>query len=235
MTDIPIFSYFRDLAFKSILSTAFKAFPKKIEEVLAREGWQKFVDFMAAVERSGRVLMQFEGRPRAKTVEEHGADAAVQEMLSIANTDALNQLLSGAFFGEQNGEIDRSLARKALFDLGIPSWHSFSMAVMEIALQGYAEATEGKTPMDTANPDTLLFYGLPQTHSEEVILKVTKAFGLPSPRHLIALSEVFWSGDLTMEDLDRAIGDPELLTEMVNRCPSNPFKGIVFSGMDNPS
>jgi hypothetical protein len=233
VTDLPIFAYFRDLAFQSILSTAFKFFPKKVEQILANERWQ-FTDFMAAVERSGRVLLQFEGKPRAKTVKKHGQDAALSQMLDIANTDAMNQLLSGAFYGLQGGEVDRGLSRAALFNVGITTWHTFSMAVMETALLGYSAATGGKTPMDVASPDTLLFYGLPQTHTEEVMAKVSKVFGLPTPHHLIALSTSFWSGDLTMEELDLAAGNPELLTEMVNRCPSNPHKGIVFSAIDNP-
>jgi hypothetical protein len=65
--------------------------------------------------------------------------------------------------------------------------------------------------------------------------KLTQAFGLPTPAHLIALSSAFWSGDLTIEDLDISIGEPDLLTELVNRCPSNPYKGIVFSAVDNLS
>lgn len=235
MTDLPIFEYFRDLAYRNILSTAFKAFPKKVEEILARKGWHKFVDFMREVEHMGRVLMQFEGKPRVKTIEKHGLTAAVDQMLAIANTDAMNQLLSEAFYGMKNEEVDRGFSRAALFDLGITTWHTFSMAVLETALLGYAAATEGKTPMDVASSDTLLFYGLPQSHSEEVMMKVSKVFGLPTPQHLIALSSSFWSGDLTMENLDRAAGNPEMLTEMVNRCPSNPHKGIVFSAVDNPS
>lgn len=234
MADLPIFEYFRDLGFKSILSTAFKAFPKKVEEILARRDWRKFVDFMAAVEEQGRVLLQLEGKPRVKTIEKHGPDAAFIQMLSIANTDAMNQLLSDAFYGVQEQETDRGFARAALFDLGITTWHTFSMAVMETALLGYSQATGGKTPMDVASPDTLLFHGLRVDPPEGVINKVSKVFGCTSIGHLIVLSEVFWSGDLTMEELDLTIGNPELLTQMVNRCPSNPHKGIVFSSIDNP-
>jgi hypothetical protein len=234
VTDLPIFEYFRDVAFKSILSSAFKFFPKTVEQILTNEGWQKFTDFMAAVERSGRVLLQFEGKPRAKTVKKYGQDAALSEMLGIANTDAMNQLLSGAFYGKQGGEVDRGLSRAALFNFGITTWHTLSLAVMETALLGYSEATGGKTPMDVASPDTLLFHGLRENPPEEVMAKVSKVFGLPTRGHLIVLSEVVWSGDLTLEELDIAIGNPELLTEMVNRCPSNPRKGIVFSAIDNP-
>jgi hypothetical protein len=168
-------------------------------------------------------------------IKEHGLDGAISQMLATANSNAMNQLLSGAFFGIQEGHVDRALSRKALFDMGITSWHTFSMAVLEGALLTFSQMTDGKTPMDLAKPDTLLFYGLPNSQTTEVMNKLTQAFGLPTPAHLIALSSVFWSGDLTMEDLDVSIGDPELLTELVNRCPSNPHKGIVFSTVENRS
>lgn len=234
MTDLPIFEFFRDLAFHSILSAAFKFSQKTVKQILVNEGWQKYTDFMAAVERSGRVLLQFEGKPRAKTVKKYGQDAALSQMLDIANTDAMNLLLSGAFYGIQGGQVDRGLARAAIFNVGITTWHTFSMAVMDTALLEYSQATGGKTPMDVASPDTLLFHGLRENPPEEVMAKVSKVFGLPTIVHLIVLSKVLWSGDLTMEELDLAIGNPELLTEMVNRCPSNPHKGIVFSAIDNP-
>jgi len=239
VADLPVFEPFRDLAFKSILSDAFKAFPKKVDQILAREGWHHFVDFMGAVERSGRVLMQFEGPPRAEMLKKSG-DTALR-ILGIANTNAMNQLLSGAFFGVQEGNPDRNLSSKALFPIGVTTWHTFSMYVLEVALQAYAESTGGMTPMDAAKPDTLLFHGFAQEtmqqapNLEEKALKIAKAFGLPTPAHLIALSSAFWSGDLTLEDLDISIDDPGLLTEIVNRCPSNPYKGIVFSAVDNLS
>lgn len=233
MAQLPVFEPFRDLAFKSILSDVFKAFPKKVDQILAREGWHHFVDFMGAVERSGRVIMQFEGPPRAEMLKKSG-DTALR-ILGIANTNAMNQLLSGAFFGIQEGNPDRNLSSEALFPIGVTTWHTFSMFVLEVALQAYAEATDGKTPMDAASPDSLLFFGLPNSQTPEVMHKLSLAFGLPTPAHLIALSSAFWSGDLTIEDLDISIGDPDLLTELVNRCPSNPHKGIVFSAVDNLS
>jgi hypothetical protein len=228
-----IFEPFRDIGFRSILSIAFKTFPNKVKEILGKEGWDHFTDFMAAVERRGRVLFQFEGKPSAKTLEDHGMEGVISRMWSTANNNAMFDLLSAAFFGMPEGEADRSLSRKALFDMGITSWHTFSMAVLEFALLGFAEKYQGATPMDVAKPDTLLFYGLPQTQTPEAMTKVAKAFGLPTPQHLIALSSAFWSGDLTMEDLDRSVGRPEMLTELVNRAPSNPHKDIVFADVEN--
>ena len=233
MAQLPVFEPFRDLAFKSILSDAFKAFPRKVEQILAQEKWRHFVDFMAAVERSGRVLLQFEGPPRAEMNKKSG-DTQLR-IFGIANTNAMNQLLSGAFFGIQEGNPDRNLSSKALFPLGVTTWHTFSMYVLEVALQAYAESTGGMTPMDAAKPDSLLFFGLPNSQTPEVMHKLSLAFGLPTPAHLIALSSAFWSGDLTIEDLDISIGEPDLLTELVNRCPSNPHKGIVFSAVETSS
>lgn len=233
MGDLPVFEIFRDLAFKGILSDAFKSFPKRVEQILERESWEHFTDFMAAVERSGKVLFQFEGKPSAKTIEKLGLDAALKQMWGIANTNAMHHLLSEAFFGNQEGDVDRGLSRKALFPMGITTWHTFSMAVLEQALLFYAVATGGETPEDTAQPVTLLFRRLTETATPEIMYQVIKAFGLSSEQHLAALSSAFWSGDLTVEDLDRSIGDPDLLTQLVNRSPSNPHKGIVFSAVES--
>jgi hypothetical protein len=229
------FETFRDLAFKGILSDAFKSFPKRVEQVLEREGWQHFTDFMAAVERSGRVLLQFEGKPSEKMIEEHGLETAVKLMRNIVNTTTMNHLLSGAFFGAQGVEVDRNLTAEAMAPLGIESWYGFSMSVLNISLMEYAEMTQGGTPLDSAHPETLLFIGLKDSPATaEVMNKVMKAFGMSTVQHLTAAFSSFLAGELTIEDLDRSLGAPELLTEFVNRSPSNPHKGIVFSAVDNP-
>lgn len=235
MAEQRIFEPFRDATFRVILSRAFKAFPKRVDEILARENWNHFTDFMAAVERSGRVLFQFEGKLSVKLIEIHGADAAIKTMYNIANTNAMNQLLSGAFFGIQEGEVDRRLSGEAMASLGIESWYNFSMHILNWALAAYSEMSGGKTPLDTAQPETLLFMGLTDSvPTPETMNKVMKAFGMPTVEHLTAAFSAFLPGELTVEDLDHSIGDPALLTELVNRCPSNPHKGIVFSAVDNP-
>lgn len=222
----------RDIAFKAILSKAFSAFPSHVQEILDREGWKTFGDFMGAVEHSGKVLFQFEGKPKAKTIQEKGLDAAVRETYTKANTDAMNQLLSGAFFGIQEGGVDRELSAEALSRLDIGTWRDFSMATLDFAVELYREETGGMTPLDFAHEMSVLFHQLPFNNSEEIILKIVKAFGLPAPGHLIALSEAYWSGDLTIEDLDHAVGKPELLTELVRRSPSNQYKDVRFSAVE---
>lgn len=235
MADPLIFEIIRDAAFKNTLSRAFKAFPRKVDQILASENWNHFTDFMAAVERSGRVLFQFEGKWNEKAIKEHGHETALKLMYNVANTNAMNQLLSGAFFGEQAGEVDRGLAAEAMAQLGIESWYSFSMYILNWSLAAYSEIRGGKTPLDTAQPETLLFMGLTDiAPMAETMNKVMRAFGMPTVQHLTAAFSAFLAGELTVEDLDRSIGDPALLTDLVNRCPSNPHKGIVFSVVDNP-
>jgi hypothetical protein len=225
-------SVLRDAVFKVILQKAFKAFPRRVEEILEREGWSTFADFMGAVARSGKVLFQFEGKPKAKTLEEKGPKAALEEAYAKANTDAMHQLLSGAFFGIQEGDVDRELSVKALRPLGIGTWRDMSMATLETAVELYRDTAGGKSPLDTAKEESRLFHELPQNQTVENIVRLTEAFGLPTPGHLIALSEAYWSGELTLEDLDLAVGNPELLTELVQRSPSNVDKDIVFSAVD---
>jgi hypothetical protein len=230
------FEPIRDAAFKNTLSRAFKAFPRKVDQILAAENWNHFTDFMAAVERSGRVLFQFgEAKWDQKVIEEHGHETALKLSYNIVNTKAMNQLLSGAFFGIQGGDVDRTLAAAAMASLRIESWYAFSMHILTLSLAAYSEMTGGETPLDTAQPDTLLFMSLTDmAPSAAVMNKVMKAFGMPTIQHLKAAFSAFLAGELTVENLDRSIGDPALLTEIVNRCPSNPYKGIVFSAVDNP-
>ncbi len=229
------FEPYRDFSFKFLLQHAFQALPARINEILERERWKRFTDFMAAVERSGRLLAQYEGKPKAKIIQERGLDAAMKEMYDLANTEAMNQLLSGAFFGEQGGSPDLQLSVEALARVGVGVWGDIPKMVFVASQEGMYVQT-GKDVFDFASADTLLFLGFisQKDQTPEVVLKLTKTFGLSSPRHLIALTYACASAELTPEDLDRSQGDFPKLTELVNRCPSNPYKGIVFSEVENP-
>jgi len=227
------FEPYRDFSFKFLLQHAFQALPARIGQVLAREGWNHFTDFMAAVERSGRVLAQFQGKPKAKLIQERGLDVAMKEMYDLANNDAMNKLLSGAFFGEQGGDPDPGLSVEALARVGVNTWGDIAKMVFVASQEGMYVQT-GKDLFDYASADTLLLLGFMEVkhQSPEVVLKLARIFGLASPRHLIALTHAVASAELTPEDLDRSMEDFERLTELVNRCPSNPHKGIVFSKVE---
>jgi hypothetical protein len=53
-------------------------------------------------------------------------------------------------------------------------------------------------------------------------------FEISDQLHYEALYYPIKAGEITPEDLDRVLGDPEAITELVNKAPSNPHKGIVF-------
>ena len=227
------FESYRDTSYKFMLQHAFQAMPARINEILQREGWVHFTDFMAAVERSGRILAQFTGKPNAQTIIDRGVDFGMKEMYDLANTDAMHRLLSGAFFGEQGGDPDPQLSIDALERVGVNVWKDIAKMVFVASQQGMY-VRSGRDILDSATPDTLLFLGFisQKDQTPEVILKLTKAFGLASPRHLIALTFAVADAELTSEDLDRSLGDFPMLTELVNRCPGNPHKGIVFSEVE---
>ncbi len=216
-----VFEPLRTAAFKALFIQAFKVFPARLEEILAAESWPGFVDFMAAVGRSGRILLQFRHPSE-------GEEAEIQKWRAEANTEAMLQLLSGAFFGEQAGKPDPGLVLEALSSLEIRTWSEFTHAVLEIALSLYADRTGGQTPLDLAKLPTRMFYEMRPDEDPHQVVQVAQAFGLATPRHFTALLAVFYAAEVTLEDLDRSVGNYALLTEIVNRAPSNPVPGIVF-------
>lgn len=237
MPDEPAFDSLRTAAFRGLLVKSFKVFPRKLDQILEAERWPTFVEFMAAVGRMGRVLLTF-SRPSAKTIQERGAEVAVHEKMPEANTDAMLKLLAAAFVNKPGEEPDTDAVLEAFAPYRIATWHDFAMAVHEIALAMHADRTGGGSPLDSAKPQTLIFYAgaLHKTANltPEYIVGMVDAFGLTTPRHFEALLSAFYSGELTLEDLDRSVGNPALLTEIVNRTPSNPHKGIVFGEPASP-
>lgn len=225
----------RTVAFVSVLTQAFSSFPKRTLDILREEGWSRFTDFMGAVARSGKVLFQFGDKPTKKAIEEKGVDTAIKEAYEEANTNAMNELFSGSFFGTREGRADRSLSAKALKKyFGVDTWNDFSTLIQAIATEIYKEENEGKMPFDLAKPETKLFFGLGANNSNEVIIELIKAFGLPTTDHLNALLDTTMAGDVTPEDLDRSIGNPEYLTEVIRRAPSNIRKHLVFRPVEGP-
>jgi ribosomal protein S18 acetylase RimI-like enzyme len=220
----PSFEPLRTAAFKSILMRAFKSFPARVEEILKRHRWTSFIDFMVEVEDHGRVLLAYQ-KPLMKTIQERGIEAAIAESLGNANTESMLDLLAVSFLGEP----DMEAVRAALEELEIRSWGDLAHAVFEIALQLFGTRTRGMSPLEFAKTPTLLFYRMRVHSPPHAVMQVAEAFSLATPRHFEALRAAFNAAEITIEDLDRAIGKPEEMTAVVNRSPSNPEKGIVFA------
>lgn len=53
-------------------------------------------------------------------------------------------------------------------------------------------------------------------------------FGLVDQQHYEALYYPIREAEITAKQLDEALGSGPKLTALVNACPSNPHKGIVF-------
>ena len=53
-------------------------------------------------------------------------------------------------------------------------------------------------------------------------------FGLDTEEHLLSLTTVVVNREVTVDQLDAALGDGPAITELVNGCKSNPFDGIIF-------
>jgi len=53
-------------------------------------------------------------------------------------------------------------------------------------------------------------------------------FGIDTQNHYEALHAAIREGELTPEKLDEILGDGLAITEAVNKCKSNPHKGISF-------
>jgi GNAT superfamily N-acetyltransferase len=190
---------------------AFKVFPARVVEVMKAHGWFSFVDFMGDIARRVRMTLPDAARTDIK-------------VLQKANTEAMRAILAEAFaFGDVKS-VRRAL--KEVYEIDL--WHHFAQTVLEIALALFSEYTRGKSPLDFAKRPTLLFYHLRPNSPLEVLEEIVEAFGLATPRHLEAITNTFYAGELTIEDLDRAVEAPDVLTERVNRLPSNPYPVIIF-------
>lgn len=234
MAEYPSYDRLRTSAFRGLLVKAFKVFPSRLGQILEAEGWRSFTDFMAAVDRMGRVLLQFQ-RPRVKAVEEGGVRAAIDEARREANTEAMLKLLAAAFVNKPGEEPDADAVLEAFSAWNIRNWYDLSMAVETIAQALFMDRTGGQSPLDVAKPETQMFYNMRLDAPPEYMSRVVEAFGLSTQNHLEALLSSFYAGELTLEDLDRGVRRPEILTEAVNRSPSNPHKGIVFGAPASPS
>ncbi len=53
-------------------------------------------------------------------------------------------------------------------------------------------------------------------------------FGIDSPAHYEALANAVVSGDITLQDLDAALGNGPLITRLTRKAGSNSNKEIVF-------
>lgn len=53
-------------------------------------------------------------------------------------------------------------------------------------------------------------------------------FGIDSQKHYEALYDPIRKGEIKIEDLERVLGSGPAITELVNQCPANRYKGIVF-------
>jgi len=237
MPENPAFEALRDQAFRAILMQAFHALPSRVDEAMRSQGWEGFRGFMADVASHGDVGRTYQ-QPSAKAIQERGVEAEIRAMLARANTEAMFFLLAAAF-GRPGQEPDPETARKALEPLKIRTWKAFAYAVLEVALSLYADETGGRTPLDSAKPQTLLFYEASQLNLANLdparMDELVRAFGLASPMHLEALLASFFSAETTVEDLDLSVGDPARLTAILHVSPSNPHKGLVFRNPGSPS
>lgn len=226
MAEEPTFDGMRTTGFRGILVKAFKLFPRRLDEILQAEGWHTFTDFMAAVNRMGRVLSKFH-RPKMRVIEQKGMPAAIEDARKAANTDAMLRLLAAAFVNKPGEEPDTQAVLEAFAPYGISTWYDLAMAVQEIALALYRR--DHGEPYDQAKVPTSLFFRMNISEPDpSSITRIAEAFGLVTPEHFEALLHAFYGGEVTLEDLDRSVGNPEILTEIMSRAPSNPHKGLVF-------
>ena len=214
----PPFSIIRTSAFKSILVLAFKILPAGVKQVLAANGWNSFGDFMEAVARAGQVYLK-DKAPSPERIRQHGVDAEIKHLRNLANTEAMLKLLAQVFYGEP----DEVAAFEALEPYGITSWHEMSLKTLNMALEN-----SRRNHWADAKGPTKAFATLQDSPTRERVAEVVEAFGLLSPKHFEALLEGFYHAEITVEDLDRAVNNHELMTEFARRAPSNPHKELVF-------
>lgn len=176
---------------------------KGVKKAFKAQGIATYADFLEAVELVGRKLYAA-GQP----LDPSNGIASFEIMIRILSFDP----------AQLTGRLGERFIRN-LHDLS-----GFVLGEGSIAF----ERSMGRTAVEAARPTAARTY-------EAVLVDIwpdspaaIADFFLTDQKRYEALYYPIREAEITVEQLDRALGDAAALTRLVNAAPSNPHKGVVF-------
>ncbi len=177
---------------------------RTVRERLKKAGIKSFAEYLQGIETLVRRLMREQNFPFGRALTE----GSLQVLAIILGMEPNN-------------------LAQAFLDRRIRQMEDLSTRVLHDASALYAEKYE-TGPIEAARPtaqrtyEALMFDLWPDSPA------AISDFWLTDQKHYEALYYPVRAAEITVEDLDRVLGDAEAITELVNAMPSNPHKGIVF-------
>jgi hypothetical protein len=195
----------RTKAFFQLLGEASDLPEKAIRDKFKKAGFKGYRQFLDGVDKTLRTLLEAGWR------------------LEDAKTQASILLLARIMLWEPE-----ALARR-LVTLNINGLDGISSHVLEKGMEAYSQKY-GEESVNVIRPTAIRTWQALLMDMWPDSPAAIADFWLTDQKHYEALYYPIRAAEITMEDLDQVLGDPEAITKLVNSMPSNPHKGIVFGG-----
>jgi len=199
----------RSTAFFELMAAASKKQVAEVEKLFAKREIRTYADFLAAVERHSRDVFFEE--------QDGNLDRAVGKASFVIMMTIL---------GVDDAELAGSLN-----EAGISHLDHISHLVLTRAMEEYEKET-GRTSIEAARPTAQRTYVALTLDMWPDSPAAIADFWLTDQEHYEALYYPVRAGQITVEDLDRVLGDPEAITGLAASMPANPHRNIVFGDRD---
>lgn len=194
----------RTKVFYDLLAAVLRVLTSKIRQKFKKAKVDGYAGYLEAVEFLSNRLMKEQGFP-------------MDQALTSASVYVPAAIL----------EVEPSDLAEKLVELNLHGLGDLSSRILNEASTYYADEY-GHGPMDDVRPtarrtyEALMFDLWPDSPA------AIADFWLTDQEHYEALYYPVRASEITVEDLDRVLGDAKAITELVNAMPSNRHKGIVF-------
>lgn len=194
---------FRTKAFFTLLGKASDLTPRVVRDKFKKAGLKSYREYLAAVDKSIRSFME-----SGWTLEDAKTQASIIVLAQIMDWEP------------------EPLARRLVM-VNIKGLDDLSGYALDQGMQAY-EKKYGDESVNVLRPTALRTWQAMLMDLWPDSPAAIADFWLTDQKHYEAFYYPIRRGEITPEDMDRVLGDPEAITELVNSMPSNPHKDIVF-------
>jgi len=183
-----------------------------VKRLFKASGVETFEEFLGAVEVMGREF------------------AAAGQPLDPANGLASFEIMT-RILAHDAADLVLGLGERGIRNLSMLSMHVLNEATEAV------ESKSGRSPLAMVRPVAKTTYTAIVLDMWPDSPAAIADFFLTDQRRYEALWYPIRAGEITVEQLDRVLGDAAAITKLVNASPSNPHKGVVFgweSTMNGP-